>query len=345
MKKILTLLLSALFFQAVVFAQEVQPTKTAEKPSALISENNGEFSGTVRLRVTFDANGKVTNVTPLTTLPYGLTEKAIEAARNIKFVPEKINGVPVTVSKVVEYDFKIDAPKFDEKAEAVIQRAIQRLGGERYLSVKTVVGRGNFTLVKDDISGLPSAFVDYIVFPDKERTEFKIAGGKMIQTNIGDTGWIADSASRSIKDQTPEQVADFKRGIRTSLDYFLRGEWRKEKDVKLEYVGRREASLGKRNEVVRLTYADGTAIEYEFAAQDGTPAKMSYKRKNAEGAEVKEEDRFAQFVEVNGVFAPYIIDHYRDGKQSSRINYESIQYNTPVPETLFAKPTDVKKIK
>jgi hypothetical protein len=243
------------------------------------------------------------------------------------------------------YAQSADATATNDKAEAVIQKAVQRLGGERYLAVKTVVGRGNYTVIKENEGSLPSAFVDYIVFPDKERTEFKFRGGMTVQTNVGETGWIADTPARTIKDQTPEQVADFKRGMRTSLDYFLRGEWRKEKDVKLEYVGRREASLGKRNEVVRVTYPDGLAIEYEFAAQDGTPAKLSYKRTNADGVETKEEDRFAQFVEINGVFAPYIIDRLRDGKQISRINFESIQYNTPVPETLFAKPTDVKKIK
>lgn len=233
----------------------------------------------------------------------------------------------------------------NEKAEAVIQKAIQRLGGERYLAVKTVLGRGNYTVVKENEAALPTGFIDYLVYPDKERTEFRFRGATTIQTNTGETGWIADTAARSIKDQTPEQVTDFKRGMRTSLDYLLRGEWRKEKDAAIEYAGRREATLGKRNEVLRLKYADGLTIEYEFAAQDGTPAKLSYKRASADGAETKEEDRFAQFVEVNGVFTPYIIDRYRNGKQISRINYESIQFNTPIPETLFAKPTDIKKVK
>lgn len=236
-------------------------------------------------------------------------------------------------------------PKFDEKAEAIVKKAIQRLGGERYLAVKTSVGRGNFTLMKENEATLPMPFIDYIVYPDKERTEFKSGGVRDIQTNVGDTGWLYNSANKSIKDQTPEQIADFKNGIRRSLDYFLRGEWRKEKDAKLEYVGRREASLGRRNEVVRLTYTDGTSIEFEFAATDGTPAKSIYKRRNVDGTETKEEDRYAQFIEVNGVLAPFIIDHYRDGKQTSRINYESIEFNVAVPEALFVKPTDPKKVK
>lgn len=334
MKKFTILFFSFILFSSLIFAQSTLP-----------SFNKNQTSLVIRLRVTFDTNGKVTNVVPLNILPDGLTEQAIEAAKKIKFTPEKKNGAAVSLTKTIEYNFTLTNSNFDEKAEAVIKKAIQRLGGERYLAIKTVVGRGNYTVIKENEGSIPSGFVDYIVYPDKERTEFKFRGGMTVQTNIGETGWIADTAARSIKDQTPEQVADFKRGMRTSLDYFLRGEWRKDKDVTMEYVGRREASLGRRNEVVRLKYADGQAIEYEFAAQDGTPAKLSYKRTNADGTETREEDRFAQFVENNGIYAPYIIDRYRDGKQISRVNYESIQYNTPVPETLFAKPTDVKKIK
>ncbi|MEP6925956.1 MAG: energy transducer TonB, partial [Pyrinomonadaceae bacterium] len=310
-------------------------------------------SGVVRLRVELLANGKVGNITPICELPYGLTEQAAKAAKKIKYVPKKRNGIAISVTKTIEYTFTPDETglfgtkiyQSDEKAEAVIQKAIQRLGGERYLAVKTATGRGNFTAMKENEASLPSTFSDYIVYPDKERTEFKTGGVKTIQTNVGDGGWFADTGARVLKDQTPEQVADFKFSIRTGLDSFLRGNWRNEKDAKLEYVGRREASLGKRNEVVKLTYADGLAIEFEFAAQDGTPAKVSYNRPNVGAEESKEEDRFAQFVEVGGVFVPYIIDHYRNGKQTSRVNYESIRFNDPVPDALFIKPKDIKKLK
>ena len=232
----------------------------------------------------------------------------------------------------------------DEKAETIIQKAIQKLGGDKYLQVKTVVGRGNFNQMAENTVVSFSAFVDYIVFPDKERTEFKSGGIKTIQTNVGDTGWYFDGSARKITDQTPEQIASFKQSMRTSVDNLLHGNWRKE-NARLEYAGRREASLGKRNEAVRLVYPDKFAVEFEFAAEDGTPAKILYKRKNADGEEVKEETRLSQFIAVGGVSAPFIVDFYRNGKQTGRANYSTIEFNVPVPDSLFAKPTDVKKIK
>src|SRR6476646_3936225 len=64
----------------------------------------------------------------------------------------------------------------DEKAQQVIQRALKAVGGERYLQVKTVTGRGLFTNFADGISQIPQKFVDYVVYPDKERTEFSGGG-------------------------------------------------------------------------------------------------------------------------------------------------------------------------
>lgn len=231
-----------------------------------------------------------------------------------------------------------------QKAQAIIQKAIQKLGGDRYLQVKTVIGRGNFNQMAENGASSFSSFVDTIVFPDKERTEFKGSGIKTVQTNVGETGWYYDGTNKSITDQTPEQIAAFRQALRTSLDNLLRGYWRKE-NARLEYAGRREASLGKRNEAVKLTYPDGFVVEFEFSAQDGTPAKVLYKRKNADGEETKEETRFAQFIEANGVSAPFILDFYRNGKLTGRANYSTIEFNTPVPDSLFAKPTDAKKLK
>ncbi|HEX8097085.1 MAG TPA: hypothetical protein VF507_03575, partial [Pyrinomonadaceae bacterium] len=218
---------------------------------------------------------------------------------------------------------KPPAPGAPEKAEQILRRAVEALGGSNYLNVRTLVGRGLFTQFKDGETGLPATFVDYVVYPDRERTEFKGGGTRFIQTNTGKTGWTYDSAAKSIKDMTPEQVADFQTGMRTSVDYLLRGYWRKD-GAALAYVGRREAGLARRNETVRLTYSDGFAVEFEFGAQDGLPAKVVYKKKNAEGEEVPEEDRFAQFVNIQGVVTPFVVDHFRAGAQVSRVNYQSV---------------------
>ena len=66
-----------------------------------------QTQGTVKLRVDFQANGQIGDVTPVNYLPDGLTEEAIEAAKQIKFKPAAVNGEPISVTKQVEYSFTI----------------------------------------------------------------------------------------------------------------------------------------------------------------------------------------------------------------------------------------------
>lgn len=232
--------------------------------------------------------------------------------------------------------------KTDEKAATIVNKAVQKLGGEKYLQVKSVVGSGNFSIYREGQSQITQSFVDIMVFPDKERTEFKTGGTKNIQTNVGATGWLGDTGAKVIKEQDKDQIEGFRRAIRTSLDNILRGGWRN--DATLSFVGRREASLGRRNNVVKLTYTDGFAVEFEFS-DEGLPMKSIYKRTNGEGAEIKEEDRYAQFIETDGIYAPFVIDHFQNGAQTSRINYLKIEYNKTIPDWVFNKPADAKELK
>jgi hypothetical protein len=235
-------------------------------------------------------------------------------------------------------------PAADEKAEQVVKRAVEAMGGGAYLDVRSIVSRGYYTPFAEGVGGLPLTVLDSIVFPDRERTEFKGRNVYSIQTNSGETGWLFDGKTKKISDMQPEQVRDFHRGIRVGLDNVLRGWWRKE-GAALSYVGRREAGLAKRNEVVRLTYGDGFVVEFEFGAKDNLPAKARYKKENAEGETVEEEDRFAQFQLVGAVRVPFIVDHYRAGVQWSRANYQEVEFNRPLPDSLFTKLADVKALK
>jgi hypothetical protein len=234
-------------------------------------------------------------------------------------------------------------PPQREKAEAIIARAVETMGGQKYLGVRSQIGRGLFSQMREGQLLSYQNFTDVIVFPDRERTEFKGQGSRIVQTNTGSTGWIFDGDQDLIKVQGEKQIADFRMAVRTSLDGLLRGYWKNEAD--LSYVGRRPATLGKRNEAVRLTFKDGFVVDFEFSVDDGTPQKAIYKRAVSDGGYLKEEDRYAQFLDVGGIKAPFIVDRYSDGKQSSRINYESIEFNKNIPDSWFAKPATVKEAK
>ncbi len=83
--------------------------KIISKPTAKYTDaaRQNQFSGTIRLRVTFTASGQVGSVSAVGSLPYGLTEQAIAAAKSIRFEPAKKDGVPITKIKQVDYSFTL----------------------------------------------------------------------------------------------------------------------------------------------------------------------------------------------------------------------------------------------
>ncbi len=79
------------------------------KPEPQYTEDarKNQITGTVVLKVVFSSNGSVQNIRTVSGLPYGLTERAIAAARQIKFVPATKDGHQVSMWMQLEYNFNL----------------------------------------------------------------------------------------------------------------------------------------------------------------------------------------------------------------------------------------------
>jgi protein TonB len=64
-------------------------------------------TGIVRLRAVLSASGDVTNISVVKGLPGGLTERAISAAKQIRFRPAQKDGRTVSQYVTLEYNFNI----------------------------------------------------------------------------------------------------------------------------------------------------------------------------------------------------------------------------------------------
>ena len=86
-----------------------QRARLLVKPEPQYTEEarRNQITGTVVLRVVFASSGEVEQIRAMRTLPFGLTERAIAAARQIKFVPAMRSGYPVSVSMQLEYNFNL----------------------------------------------------------------------------------------------------------------------------------------------------------------------------------------------------------------------------------------------
>lgn len=79
------------------------------KPEPLYTEEarRKQVTGTVVLSAIFAMDGKVKAIRALKSLPNGLTESAIAAARQIRFVPAIKDGKPVSMFMHLEYNFNL----------------------------------------------------------------------------------------------------------------------------------------------------------------------------------------------------------------------------------------------
>ena len=86
-----------------------EKARVLAKPEPSYTENarSQQIEGTVVIRCVFASDGRVTHLLIVEALPYGLTERAIAAAKKIKFVPATRDGKPVSMWMQLEYNFNL----------------------------------------------------------------------------------------------------------------------------------------------------------------------------------------------------------------------------------------------
>ena len=83
--------------------------RVLSKPEPTYSDvaRKAGVAGTVVMRCVFASDGEVKNFVIVRALSYGLTAKAVEAARRIKFTPATRDGKPVSMWMELQYNFNL----------------------------------------------------------------------------------------------------------------------------------------------------------------------------------------------------------------------------------------------
>jgi hypothetical protein len=236
-------------------------------------------------------------------------------------------------------------PKNAERGAELIKQAVQARGGERFLSFTSIMSTGQYTRFDKGMSQFPIQFIDWIIYPDKERTEFGKGKKKnrRIQVNVGKTGWVYDGDAETLKDQTDKQIEEHLEGLEFDIDRLLRAA-AKGAGVEVGYAGREETRPGERADVVAIKLKSDHTAYLLIDPRTYLPMSLSYE-KTEDGQLTKQEIRFNQYVDYDGVKFPNIVDFYRDSVQTGRLNVQAIKLNTQVKDELFAKPASVKEVK
>ncbi len=178
-----------------VFRQAVITEKPRAPYTSLARQNMVE--GSIRMSVTLLANGQVGNVSPQNYLPYGLTQQAVAAAKNIKFRPKLVNGVPVDTLIQIVYNFSLYYEDADadiktkvaimETPKPIIARSELAASANGKIEVEVFFGdNGRVTVFKyvTPLSDVLKKRVDDAVAKIKFRPAIHVNGKKMSVTKV-----------------------------------------------------------------------------------------------------------------------------------------------------------------
>src|SRR5436190_6981139 len=107
-----------------------------------------------------------------------------------------------------------------QKARMLLDQAIQAMGGQAWLGVQDMEQQGRtYGYSHGQPSSLGTVFWRFWKFPDKDRIELT-KQRDVVYVNVGDKGY--EITFKGTASQEPEQVADYNRRHRHSLEVVLR---------------------------------------------------------------------------------------------------------------------------
>ncbi len=222
-------------------------------------------------------------------------------------------------------------PRVDPKAQLVLDKAIQALGGTNFLAIKTLTTRGRaYAISKGETSGL-APFESVVEYPDKRRFSY---GEKkpVILINNGDQAWEVDRYG--VIRQTAEQARRWQFSNRYSLENLLR--------LRIHEPGWLVQDGGEdfvdSVAVYVLDLFDTNGVHLKLYVQKSTflPARISYRVQDPDTREWDEySDAYGDYQKVQEILTPMHIARFLNGERVSELFRSFALYNRPLPPSTF----------
>jgi hypothetical protein len=218
----------------------------------------------------------------------------------------------------------------ERKAREILQNAIQAMGGEAYLKLTDLTRSGKAYQLKDDsVRGL-SRIVIMEKYPDKVRVEY--GNQEIVQINAGDKGWKIEY--KNVKDQTAEELEDFKNGRKHNLDYLLRVRL-KEEGMRFRYLGKSRIDLDEA-EGVQLIDKGGDKVRIFVSGTTWLPLKMEYQTPGRGNRWTSDDERFFYgYHTIQGIQVPFGIVRNANGYKVSELRFEEAHAESGLSDSIF----------
>lgn len=218
------------------------------------------------------------------------------------------------------------------QARALLDQAIQALGGDAYLNVQNIETSGrtySFHHGRPTSNGV--LYWRFVEYPDKERIELTKERDVATVFN-GDKAY--EVTYKGPHEIEKKDLDDYLRRRRFSLETLLRV-WRKDPTVALLYVGEALAGNVEAKQVTLINSKD-EAVNLFFDLDTHLPLKKSYKWRDPVDKELNiEEETYDNYRPVQGIMTPYGFTRYFNGDMQNERFLNSVTYNQPLNQAMF----------
>jgi hypothetical protein len=227
-------------------------------------------------------------------------------------------------------------PRVDPKAQALLDQMMQALGGQAFLSSRTLTTSGrSFSITDEQTTGFVT-FDSQVEYPDKRR--FAYGSGKkkpIILINNGDEAWEVDRMG--LTHQLPEQARRWKITNTYSLENLLRLRIR-EPGVLIQDAGSDFVeNLAVR--VLDILLSNHIEVKLYVNKADSLPVRVTYRVQNPQTQEWEEySDVYGDYRNVQGIQTPMHITRSLNDDRVSETFRSTAKYNEAFPAGLFQPP-------
>jgi hypothetical protein len=230
-----------------------------------------------------------------------------------------------------------------QKAKDIIQKTIQAMGGQAYLTFVDFKQQGRgFGFYQGASVGVGAPFTRFYFYPDKERYEFFKDGDWVIIHN-GDKGY--ETTFRGSREEDKEANAEYNRRRQYMLDVVLRG-WAQDPKTAFFYDG---TTIAETRPVHKITLMNSQNQNVTLYINQNTflPVKKSYTWRDPEYKEISEESElFDNWRTVKGIATPHLYTRTLNGEMNSQRFIRSVTYNTGAGDAIYKPPPmDYDKLK
>lgn len=220
------------------------------------------------------------------------------------------------------------------KAKQLLQQTIQAMGGDAFLNVRdeTCTGRVSEFGHSGEMNGFET-FQEYIEPPDMTRQE-NLPKRNIIEVYNKDKGWTLDRGG--VAEAPTADVIRFQEDTKKNIGNILRKRIH-EPDMIFRYGGTDIVEL---HEVdwVELDDSDDRTFRIAIDRASHLPIRKDTEQRNPDTrVTTKEFDLYSNYHAINGVQTALQVERSRNGMKVFQVFFDSCQYNTGLPASLFTK--------